>query len=151
MKKTYHGSCHCGAVRFKCELDLAGGTSKCHCSICTKTRFWKAIVKADGFQLLQGEDALSIYRFGGGTIHHLFCSRCGVKAFGSGDMEALGGKFYAINVACLDDAMDEELAQAPVTYEDGRNDRWDQAPRRNSLPLTRREATENTKTAVKAG
>jgi hypothetical protein len=27
-----------------------------------------------------------------------------------------------------DDAMDEELAQAPVTYEDGRNDRWDQAP-----------------------
>ena len=51
-----------------------------------------------------------------------------VKAFGSGDMEELGGKFYAINVACLDDAMDEELAQAPVTHEDGRNDRWGQAP-----------------------
>ena len=31
-------------------------------------------------------------------------------------------------VACLDDAMEEELAQAPVTYENGRNDRWDQAP-----------------------
>jgi hypothetical protein len=31
-----------------------------------KTRFWKAIVKADGFRLLQGEDALSDYRFGGG-------------------------------------------------------------------------------------
>ena len=30
--------------------------------------------------------------------------------------------------ACLDDAMDEELAQAPVTHEDGRNDRWDQVP-----------------------
>ncbi len=46
--------------------------------ICTKTRFWKALVKADGFRLLQGVDALSDYRFGGGTIHHLFCSRCGV-------------------------------------------------------------------------
>jgi hypothetical protein len=91
-------------------------------------RFWKAIVKADAFRLLQGEDALVDYQFGGNAIHHLFCSRCGVKTFGSGELEELGGKFYAINVACLDDAMDEELAQAPVTYEDGRNDRWDQAP-----------------------
>jgi hypothetical protein len=128
MKKTRHGSCYCGAVRFECQLDLAEGTSKCSCSICTNTRFWKAIVKADGFQLLQGEDALSVYRFGGGTIYHLFCSRCGVKFFGSGDMEELEGKFYVVNVACLDDVTDEELAQAPVTYEDGRNDRWGQAP-----------------------
>jgi hypothetical protein len=37
-----------------------------------------------------------------------------VKAFGSGDTEELGGKFYAINVACPDDAMDEQLAQAPT-------------------------------------
>jgi hypothetical protein len=31
MKRTYHGSCQCGAVRFECELDLAEGTSKCNC------------------------------------------------------------------------------------------------------------------------
>jgi pimeloyl-ACP methyl ester carboxylesterase len=45
--------------------------------------------------------------------------------------EAFAGspiEFYAVNVACLDDAMDEELAQAPITYENGRNDRWDQVP-----------------------
>jgi len=82
-------------------------------SICTKTRFWKAIVTADEFRLLRGGDVLADYQFGTNAVHHLFCSRCGVKAFGSADMEELGGKFYAINVACLDDAMEEELAQRP--------------------------------------
>ena len=32
-EKTHHGSGHCGAVRFECQLDLAEGTSKCNCSI----------------------------------------------------------------------------------------------------------------------
>jgi hypothetical protein len=128
MKKAYHGSCHCGAVRFECELDLAEITSKCNCSICTKTRFWKAIARADAFRLLRGEDALTNYQFGHKAIHHFFCSRCGVKPFGSGEMEALGGKFYAVNVTCLDDATEREFAEAPVVHEDGRNDRWDRVP-----------------------
>jgi hypothetical protein len=128
MMKTYHGSCHCGAVRFECELDLAAGTSKCNCSACAKGRFWKAIVMAPSFRLSRGAEALLDYQFGHRVIHHLFCKHCGIKPFGRANVKELGGEFYAVNVACLDDATVEELATAPVQYEDGRHDQWDKAP-----------------------
>ncbi len=132
MKRTFNGSCHCGAVRFACEADLAAGTSRCNCSMCMKGRFWKVIVPASDFHLLRGGDALTEYRFQGDTgagIHHCFCATCGIKPFGVGEHEALGGKFYGVNVACLDDVTDEEFAEAPVKFEDGRNNRWDSTPR----------------------
>jgi hypothetical protein len=125
--KTFHGSCHCGAVRFECDLDLANGTSKCNCSVCRKGRFWKAIVMANAFRLKQGADALAEYQFGGHVIRHLFCRHCGIKPFGNANVAELGGEFYAVNLACLD-ASDEELASAPVRYEDGRNNDWESAP-----------------------
>jgi hypothetical protein len=131
MKKAHKGSCHCGAVRFESDLDLAEGTSRCNCSVCTKGRFWKAIVKADAFRLLHGESALSDYQADSGPgadIHHFFCSICGIKPFGRGHLEELGGDFYAVNVACLDDVTPEEFAKAPVKYEDGRNNNWGSPP-----------------------
>jgi hypothetical protein len=127
MRKTYQGSCHCGAVRFAAELDLSGVTSRCNCSICTKSRFWKTVIPARDFHLLQGEDALSEYRFGGDNIAHRFCHRCGVKTFGRGHLDEIGA-FVAVNVACLDDATPEELAAAPIKYEDGRNNNWESPP-----------------------
>jgi hypothetical protein len=128
LKKTYHGGCHCGAVRFQTDIDLSAGTSKCNCSMCAKGRFWKAVVKADDFRLLEGRGALSEYQFGARNIHHMFCATCGVKLFGRGHMPPLG-EFYAVNLACLEDATDAELAQAPVQYEDGRGNEWQNSPR----------------------
>jgi hypothetical protein len=135
MLKTYQGSCHCGAVRFECDLDLRAGTRRCNCTFCGKTRFWKAFAMAGAFRLKQGADMLSDYQaspsqWPEGHIHHFFCRRCGVRGFSKGylEMAPFNGEFHAVNVATLDDVTDEELAQAPVQYEDGRNDRYDAAP-----------------------
>lgn len=133
MRRTYRGSCHCGGVRFRCEVDLDAGTSRCNCSMCWKGRFWKAIVPATDFQLLAGHASLAEYRFGSGLIRHRFCPHCGVKPFGEGELAELGGHFYAVNVACLDDASLDDLLAAPVVHEDGRRDRWDQVPVEASL------------------
>lgn len=130
MKKTYRGSCHCGAVRFECELDLSAGTTRCNCKFCRKARFWMAFAKATEFRLLTPEEALSDYQHvppgkSEPFLHFTFCKQCGVRPFTrGGEMPQLGGKFYAVNLACLDDATDEELAAAPIHYADGRSDQW---------------------------
>lgn len=126
--KTYHGSCHCGAVRFECDIDLAAGTGKCNCSFCTKSRAWNVNIKPDAFQLLAGADALSAYQFGTRSGHHRFCRNCGIRPFGSAYVEMLGGEVVSIALACLDDVEPAELVAAPLSYANGRDNAWWDTP-----------------------
>ncbi len=126
MKKTYRGSCHCGKVRIEADFDLSDGTFKCNCTSCTKSRAWLAIVKPDDFRIVSGDNELTDYR--GGTNHYFFCSTCGIRVFGRGQADEIGGAFHAVNLGCLDDVDATELADAPVRYTDGRNDDWASTP-----------------------
>ncbi len=127
MLKTYHGSCHCGVIKFEADIDFTQNTYRCNCSICRRTRFWPAVVKPEGFRLLSAEAELTQYLFNTRKNHHYFCKHCGVRAFGVGN-ETPVGKMVGVNVMCLGDITDEELAGVPITYVDGRNDNWQNAP-----------------------
>lgn len=127
MLKTYRGSCHCGAVTFEADIDLAQPTYRCNCSICRRTRFWPAVVKPEGFRLLTGETELTQYVFNTKKNHHYFCKHCGVRAFGVGNDTPIG-KMIGVHVMCLEGVSDEELSRVPITYIDGLNDNWPNAP-----------------------
>ena len=127
MLKTYRGSCHCGAVRFEADLDLAQPTFRCNCSICRRNRFWPAIAREGGVRLLGGGDKLTKYLFNTTKNEHYFCSVCGVRPYGIGT-ETPVGRMYGVNLGCLEGISEEELSRLPITYVDGLHDRWQSAP-----------------------
>ena len=133
MKKTYDGSCHCGAVRFQADIDLSAGTNKCNCSICAKSRAWFAFVPGAAFRLTEGAGSLTEYRWTPAGkpepfLRYNFCRTCGIRAYARGEHESMGGVFYAVPVTSLDEVDADELVAAPVNYVDGLHDRFKQKP-----------------------
>jgi hypothetical protein len=97
---SHHGSCHCGAVKYRVNLDLEKPVMECNCSICSRQGTQLAFVTPDKFTLEHGEDQQTEYKFNKHVISHLFCKTCGVKSFARG--VGPQGPMVAINVRCLD-------------------------------------------------
>lgn len=113
---THHGGCHCGAVRFHVEIDLAQTAVTCNCSMCARAGTILSFVPASRFVLEQGEASLTDYQFHRKIIHHLFCKTCGIKAFGRG-VGPDGAEMVAVNVRCLDGV---DLAKIQTRAFDGK-------------------------------
>ena len=128
VQKTYHGSCHCGAVRFEAEIDLTQPTFRCNCSICSRNRFWAAVVKPRRSGCSKARTSspsiCSIRcRTSTSSARPAACGRSGVATVPK------YGEMVGVNIGCLEDATPEELAAAPIRYCDGKNDNWQNPPR----------------------
>ena len=97
--QTYEGGCHCGAVRFRIETNLATAT-QCNCSICTKKGVINHRVAPEHLHVLTGRDALALYQFGTRTAKHWYCKHCGIHVYSN---PRRAPDQYAVNLRCLDD------------------------------------------------
>lgn len=97
-KKTYHGSCHCGAVEFEIDTDLSP-VVRCNCSLCK--RKGAVMHRTDGanFRLIKGLENLGLYQFHTHKAEHYFCETCGIYTHHRPRMNAA---LTGVNVGCLD-------------------------------------------------
>ena len=113
---TYKGSCHCGEVSYEVDLEL-GKVIACNCSICSRMGWLLSFVPASQFRLLSGEKVLVDYQFGKKSIHHPFCSKCGIRSF-CGGTDPGGNEVRGVNVRCLEGV---EVDKLEVMHYDGKN------------------------------
>ncbi len=115
---VYEGGCHCGAVRFEVEGEIAD-VVVCNCSICSKTAYLHWHVEPEQFRLLTTEAVIRNYQFGTMTAKNYFCERCGISPFRHSCSDP---DLVDINLRCLDGV---DIESIPTAAFDGRN--WEAA------------------------
>jgi len=111
------GGCHCKAVRYEVEIDLAKPAIECNCSHCQIKGLLLSYVPWTKVTMLSGEENLTLYRFNTEKIDHYFCATCGVQPFG----RAIGKEGEAgcmINVRTMDEVDLAAITRMPF---DGRS------------------------------
>ncbi len=98
MKRTYHGSCHCGRVRFEVDADL-DHVRVCDCSICRRRGALNFRVPPEDFRPLTPIEDLALYTFHTHTARDYFCPTCGIQPFRRPRTDP---SVWTINVRCLE-------------------------------------------------
>lgn len=100
--RTYRGSCHCGAIKFRISSPEITSGVRCNCSICQRkgALMTPYIYSPEELVIESGADQLSVYQFGSGVAKHYFCKVCGIYPFHQ-TMRKPG--YYRANIGCLED------------------------------------------------
>ena len=101
MSEHYHGSCHCGAVKFSFEGEKITGGLRCNCSICSRkgAMMTPEAIAPELFKIEAADDALGLYQFGAKVAKHYFCKHCGIYTFHT-TVRKPG--FFRANLGCLE-------------------------------------------------
>lgn len=95
-----HGSCHCGAVQFVVKLSDGLRTARrCNCSYCRMRGAVAVSAELNGFEILKGQDSLSLYQFNTKAARHYFCKTCGIYTH---HQRRSNPRQFGINAACLE-------------------------------------------------
>ena len=128
--RSYTGSCHCGAVRFRFRSEPITSGLRCNCSMCMRkgTIMSDRPVLPEDVEELVGLATLGVYQWGDKDVYHYFCKTCGICPFHAGvDRERAGTMllhgpslpgFYRMNLGCVHDL--DALALA-ISVVDGRS------------------------------
>lgn len=111
---TWHGSCHCGAVRFEVEGPIAEAYT-CDCSLCSKKNALMANVHESRLKIIAGEDRLRLYQWNARIAKHYFCTVCGIYPF---HRKRSIPNYYGVNLKCLDDF---DVTSLPVRAAEGKD------------------------------
>jgi hypothetical protein len=97
---TTNGACHCGSVRFRVALtDGLNTPRRCDCSFCRMRGAVAVTAPADGLEIVDGADKLTLYQFNTGTAKHYFCSVCGIYTH---HQRRSNPNELGVNAACLE-------------------------------------------------
>jgi hypothetical protein len=93
------GQCACGAVGFEVTAPFSTA-GYCHCKRCQRRSgaLWSAnaIVSADGFAIVRGEEHVRVWTPPGEGLPKAFCSEC------SGQLYSDGGDFIVVRLGAVD-------------------------------------------------
>ena len=97
----YHGSCHCGAVKFSFKGEEIDKGLRCNCSMCRrKGALMTAYVIPEADLQIEAEpDQLGLYQFDTEIAKHYFCKSCGIYTHNE-TLRKPG--HYRVNIGCLE-------------------------------------------------
>lgn len=99
VTNVFHGSCHCGAVKFTVRTAVEPAL-RCNCSLCRrKGALMSQSFAREDLTILSGEQDLTLYQFNARVAKHYFCRHCGIYPFHQTRMDPTR---WRVNIGCLE-------------------------------------------------